>query len=290
MSAEGFESFPALAKLNLMLRVVGRRPDGYHLLQTLFRFVEFGDDVRIRVRDDGAVRRVREMPGVPEDADLTVRAARQLKTATGCPLGADIEVEKRLPMGAGLGGGSSDAATVLVALNHLWGTGLTRAELQALGLALGADVPVFVFGESALGEGVGERLWPVELPPAWYVVLTPPVNVSTAAVFSHPDLKRDSITIKIQGFSAAELAVYVSSRAGNDLEELVCRLHPEVSTHLEWLRQFGPALMTGSGAAVFASFDSQVAAREAFLQVPPGMRGFVAKGLDRHPLRDLAPD
>jgi 4-diphosphocytidyl-2-C-methyl-D-erythritol kinase len=284
MSAEGFESFPAPAKLNLMLRVVGRRADGYHLLQTVFRFVDFADDVRLRVRDDGEIRRVRDIPGVTEDADLTVRAARLLKTATGSPLGADIEVDKRLPMGAGLGGGSSDAATVVVALNHLWRTGLTRAELQTLGLALGADVPVFVFGESAFGEGVGERLSPVGLPPAWYVVLTPPVNVSTAAVFSHPDLKRDSKTIKIQGFSAAEDL----HTAGNDLQELVCRLHPEVSKHLAWLRQFGPALMTGSGAAVFASFETEVAAREAFLQVPPDMRGFVAKGLDRHPLRELA--
>src|SRR5688500_12888034 len=199
------QRFPAPAKLNLMLRVVGRRDDGYHLLQTIFRFLDHGDEVRLRVREDGAIRRVRGIQGVAEDDDLTLRAARLLKSATGTGFGADIEVEKRLPIGAGLGGGSSDAATVLLALNHLWGTGLSRGDLQALGLRLGADVPVFVDGESAVGEGIGELLTPVELPPAWYVVLTPPVSVSTAAVFSHRDLKRDSKVIKIQGFSAAGL-------------------------------------------------------------------------------------
>ncbi|HEX2830316.1 MAG TPA: 4-(cytidine 5'-diphospho)-2-C-methyl-D-erythritol kinase [Burkholderiales bacterium] len=277
------QRYPAPAKLNLMLRVVGRRDDGYHLLQTLFRFIDHGDQVSLAVRDDGAIRRVREIPGVAEDDDLTVRAARLLRQATGARLGADIGVEKRLPMGAGLGGGSSDAATVLIGLNHLWGTGLTRAELQALGLTLGADVPVFIYGQSALGEGVGEVLTPVGLPPAWYVVLTPPVGVSTAAVFSHRDLKRDSKVVKIQGFSAAGLL----SGAVNDLQELVCRLYPEVSRHLKWLDRFGPALMTGSGAAVFSSFETEAAAREVVLQLPPDMKGFAARGLDRHPLFDL---
>ena len=279
----GARGYPAPAKLNLMLRVVGRRDDGYHLLQTLFRFIDYGDEVRLAVRDDGAIRRVRAIPGVSEDDDLTVRAARLLRQATGTALGADIEVDKRLPMGAGLGGGSSDAATVLVALNHLWGTGLARGELQALGLKLGADVPVFIHGRSALGEGVGEVLTPVSLPAAWYAVLTPRVAVSTAAVFSDRDLKRDSKVIKIQGFSAAELASY----AVNDLQGLVCRLYPEVSRHLEWLSRFGPALMTGSGAAVFASFETERAARDVILQLPPDMSGFAARGLDRHPLHDL---
>jgi 4-diphosphocytidyl-2-C-methyl-D-erythritol kinase len=278
-------SYPAPGKLNLMLRVVGRRADGYHLLQTIFRFIDFGDEVRLRVREDGTVGRVRDIPGVAADDDLTVRAARLLKTASATGLGAAIEVEKRLPMGAGLGGGSSDAATVLLGLNHLWGTGLTRGELRALGLQLGADVPVFVAGENALGEGVGEVLTPIALPPSWYVVLTPPVSVPTAAVFSHRDLKRDSKMIKIQGFSAADPAYAV-----NDLQELVCRLYPEVSRHLAWLGQFGPALMTGSGAAVFASFETEAAARKVMSQVPGNMTGFVARGLDRHPLRDLARD
>ena len=277
--------FPAPAKLNLMLRVVGRRADGYHLLQTVFRFIDYGDEVRLRVREDGLIRRLHALPDVPEDADLTVRAARLLKQATGSAQGADIELIKRLPLGAGLGGGSSDAASVLLGLNHLWGTGKTRVELQALGLELGADVPVFVFGESAYAEGVGERLSPLALPPAWYVVLTPPVTVATGRVFAHPDLKRDSKPIKIQGFSVAGS---LKSSAGNDLESLVCRLYPEVAQYLKWLGQHGPALMTGSGAAVFAAFGTEQAARAVLARLPQVMKGFVARGLDRHPLRELA--
>lgn len=263
-----------------MLRVVGRRADGYHLLQTVFRFLDYGDEIRLTAREDGAIRRMRELPGIAADDDLTVRAARLLKHETGSRFGADIDVLKRLPLGGGLGGGSSDAATVLLALNSLWDTGLSRAELQSLGLELGADVPVFVFGESAVGEGIGEVLAPLALPPAWYVVLTPPVTVATARVFAHPDLKRDSKTIKIQGFLAGT--------AVNDLESLVCRLYPEVAHYLGWLRQHGPALMTGSGAAVFASFGSEQDARGVLAQLPATMRGFVARGLDRHPLRELA--
>lgn len=273
-------TFPAPAKLNLMLRVVGRRPDGYHLLQTVFRFLDYGDELSLTVRDDGVIARTRELPGVVADDDLAVRAARLLQKTTGTAFGAQLEVVKRLPLGGGLGGGSSDAATALLALNHLWGTGLSRADLLALGLELGADVPVFLFGESALGEGIGERLTPFALPPAWYVVLTPPVAVATARVFAHPDLKRDSNPIKIQGFSVAA--------ATNDVESLVCRLYPAVARHLEWLRQHAPALMTGSGAAVFAAFDSEQAARAVMAQLPATMSGFVARGLDRHPLRELA--
>lgn len=271
--------FPAPAKLNLMLRVVGRRADGYHLLQTVFRFLDYGDEVRIAVRGDGLIRRVTALADVAEADDLTVRAAHALKERTGSALGADIEVVKRLPLGGGLGGGSSDAATTLIALNHLWGTGLARDALQALGLTLGADVPVFVFGESAFGQGIGEALEPLALPPAWYVVLTPAVAVPTARIFGHPDLKRDSKPIKIQRFSARS--------AGNDLETLVCRLYPEVARHLEWLKQHGPAFMTGSGAAVFAAFESEAAAREVMSRVPAGMQGFAARGLDAHPLREL---
>ncbi|HYC45451.1 MAG TPA: 4-(cytidine 5'-diphospho)-2-C-methyl-D-erythritol kinase [Burkholderiales bacterium] len=278
------ESFPAPAKLNLMLRVTGRRSDGYHLLQTVFRFIDRADEVRIAVRADGAIVRKRPLPGVAEQDDLTLRAARALKTATGTPLGAEIEVVKHIPMGAGLGGGSSDAATVLLALNRLWNAGVTREALQALGLTLGADVPVFIYGETALGEGIGERLQALPLAPAWYLVLTPPVEVPTARVFAHPELKRDSKPIKIQGFSAGTSSI----AAANDLETLVCRLYPEVARHLEWLRQYAPALMTGSGAAVFAAFDNEHAARDVFARLPPTMQGFVAGGLDRHPLYELA--
>jgi 4-diphosphocytidyl-2-C-methyl-D-erythritol kinase len=215
--------------------------------------------------------------------DLSLRAARLLKQATGTPLGADIELLKRLPLGAGLGGGSSDAATVLLALNKLWNTGLDRERLQALALTLGADVPVFVFGESAFAEGIGEMLTPIPLQPAWYVVLTPAVNVATTRVFAHPDLKRNSKTIKMQAFSVGGLAKH----AVNDLEPLVCRLYPDVAHHLDWLKQHGTALMTGSGSAVFASFDTEALARGAMAQLPKTMSGFVARGLDRHPLREL---
>ncbi len=272
-------AFPAPAKLNLMLRVVGRRADGYHLLQTVFRFIEQGDVVRLRVRRDGVIARLRSLPEVAEADDLTVRAAQVLQAATGTRLGADIDLEKRLPMGGGLGGGSSDAATVLLALNHLWQTGLSRKRLQALALPLGADVPVFVYGQSAVAEGVGEELSPLALPPAWYLVLVPPVAVLTADVFRHPELKRDSGKVKIQGFSVPR---------GNDLEPVVCREYPEVARHLAWLNQYGEAQMTGSGACVFAAFADQEAARGALTACPATMRGFVARGLDVHPLHGLA--
>lgn len=274
----GQAGFPAPAKLNLMLRVTGRRADGYHLLQTVFRFIDHGDTVYLRVRRDGVLRRLQPLPGVNEADDLTLRAARALQAATGTRLGADITVEKRLPMGGGLGGGSSDAATTLIALNHLWQTGLTRKRLQDLALPLGADVPVFLFGQTALAGGVGEVLAPLTVTPAWYVVLIPPVAVATAGIFQHPELKRDSKPIKIQGFSVP---------AGNDLEPLVCRLYPEVAKHLAWLQSAGEAQMTGSGACVFAAFAAEAEARRVLASCPPGMRGFVARGLDVHPLCGL---
>ena len=274
--------FPAPAKLNLMLRVTGRRADGYHLLQTVFRFIDFGDTVHLRLRADGVISRAQPLPGVAEADDLTVRAAHALQAATGTRLGVDIRVDKCLPAGGGLGGGSSDAATTLLALNHLWDAGMSRQRLQALALPLGADVPVFVHGQSAVAEGVGEVFAPLALPPAWYLVLVPPVAVSTAAVFRHPELKRDSEKAKIQGFSVP---------AGNDLEPLVCRLYPEVGRHLAWLRTVGNttggAQMTGSGGCVFAAFAEEAAARRALAVCPKDMRGFVARGLDVHPLHGL---
>jgi 4-diphosphocytidyl-2-C-methyl-D-erythritol kinase len=275
-----FHSFPAPAKLNLMLRVVGQRADGYHLLQTVIRFIDYGDTLGFRVREDGVIARTNVVEGIDAATDLTVRAAQLLREATDCPLGVEIRLEKRLPIGGGLGGGSSDAATALLALNKLWRLGLPRARLRDLGLQLGADVPVFVFGDNALAEGIGEALQPLLVPEAWYVVLTPPVAVSTARVFAAPELKRDSKKIRIQSFSA--------DLWGNDLEALVCREYPEVAQHLQWLRQFGQAMMTGSGAGVFAAFDSENAARAVLARLPDGMRGFVARGLERHPLRDLA--
>lgn len=272
-------TWPAPAKLNLFLHVVGRRPDGYHLLQTLFRFVDHGDSLRFLPRDDGEIVLANPIPGVPAEADLTVRAARLLQAETGCRQGATIALDKRLPMGGGLGGGSSDAATVLLALNHLWNLGLPRRRLQELGLGLGADVPIFVFGRNAFAEGVGEELTPVELPPAWYIVLEPPVQVPTAAIFGAADLKRDT--------PAIHAADWRPGFGHNDLEPVACRRFPAVAEHLAWLGQFGPAMMTGSGACVFAEFDEAEKAQAVVAQLPKGWRGWLAKGLTEHSLANL---
>jgi len=272
-------TFPAPAKLNLFLHVVGRRPDGYHLLQTVFRFVDYGDSLSFNIRDDGVIRRVNPLPGLDLEQDLTVRAARLLQQETGCRLGADIVLEKRLPMGGGLGGGSSDAATVLLALNRLWNLNLGRQMLQDLGLRLGADVPVFVFGESAFAEGVGEKLQSVVLPPAWYVVLTPPVAVSTREIFTGRELTCDTKPIKMSALS--------TGCGRNDLAPVVCRKYPQVAECLEWLKAFGEARMTGSGACVFAAFSSEGEAHRVFSMKPLRMAGFTAKGMDRHPLYDF---
>ena len=272
--------YPAPAKLNLFLHVVGRRADGYHLLQTVFRFVGHGDSLRFLPRTDGRVTLARPLPGVPPESDLTVRAARLLQEETGFRQGVRIDIEKRLPMGGGLGGGSSDAATVLLALNHLWRTGVPRRRLQEIGLSLGADVPVFIFGENAFAEGVGEALRPVQVPPAWYVVLEPPVQVPTALIFKAPDLKRDTPPVPASDWRPGF--------GGNDLQAVAVRQFPDVARHLDWLAQFGAARMTGSGACVFAEFAAEDAAREVIARLPGDMRGWIAAGLDAHPLRALA--
>lgn len=281
-------SCPAPAKLNLFLHVVGRRPDGYHLLQTLFRFIDLQDVMRFELREDGVVCRISEIAGVPESQDLCVRAARLLQTETGCTLGADISLEKHIPMGGGLGGGSSDAATTLIALNRLWSLGLTRARLMQLGLQLGADVPVFVFGENAFAEGVGERLQAMALSPAWYVVLFPPVHVPTAEIFAQPELTRDTVSLKMRALS--EQLERNDAQLHNDLQAVVCKHYPEVARYLDALAAFGPAMMTGSGACVFAGFSGKDAAEAALRQLPQDMRGVVVQGLMRHPLRDWVPD
>ncbi len=268
--------YAAPAKLNLFLHVVGRRADGYHWLQTAFRFIDYGDELGFSVRDDGVVRRVTELAGVPPEADLCVRAARLLKNRARSPLGVDIELVKRLPMGGGLGGGSSDAATTLIVLNRLWQTGLARSQLQEMALELGADVPVFVFGRSAFAEGLGERLAALQLPPAWYLVLVPETAVSTAEIFSAPELTRNTNAITIAAFSVGQ--------GRNDLEAVVCRRHPQVARHLEWLRRYGDARMTGSGACVFCGFETEAQALRILSELPADMQGFVARGLDRHPL------
>lgn len=278
--ADELKPFPAPAKLNLFLHVTGRRPDGYHLLQSVFRFVDHGDTVWLGVREDGQIRRLNAVAEVPEEQDLTVRAAKLLKAAAGCRLGADIRLEKHLPMGGGLGGGSSDAATVLLALNRLWSLNFPRQRLEELALQLGADVPVFVFGQSAFAEGVGEVLQAVALPPAWYVVLVPPVSVATAGVFAAPELTRNTPPIKIADF--------LSGVGRNDLQPVVGKRYPEVARHLAWLGRFGDARMTGSGACVFLAVQDEASARSILKELPPDMQGFAARGLDRHPLFEFA--
>jgi len=279
-------SCPAPAKLNLFLHVVGRRADGYHLLQTLFRFIDLQDTLHFEMREDGVVQRLNAVDGVPEDQDLCVRAAKLLQDETGCKLGVDISVEKRIPMGGGLGGGSSDAATTLIALNRLWSLGLSRARLMELGLRLGADVPVFVFGENAFAEGVGEKLQAFPLPEAWYVVLMPSVRVSTARIFAHPELTRNTDSITMRALSEGQF----DQQLHNDLQSVVCTNYPEVEHYLNWLGHFGKARMTGSGACVFAEFDSRERAEAVLLQLPQEMRGVVAQGLARHPLHDWVSD
>jgi 4-diphosphocytidyl-2-C-methyl-D-erythritol kinase len=271
--------YPAPAKLNLFLHVVGRRADGYHLLQTAFRLIDLCDWLRFAPRQDSEIRLLSAVPGVAEEENLVVRAARLLQAQGGRVAGVEIDLEKNIPIGGGLGGGSSDCATALAALNRLWGLRLPRDELAEIGLALGADVPFFLFGQNAFGEGIGERLTPLALPRAWYVVLVPPVTVSTRSVFADPELTRNSKTIKISGFSAGF--------GGNDLEPVVCGRHAEVAAHLEWLRQFGDARMSGSGACVFAEFATEREARSVHSKMPADMRGFVVQGLDRQPLSAL---
>lgn len=278
---------PAPAKLNLFLHVVGQRADGYHLLQTLFRFIDLQDTLHFTLREDGNVCRLNALAGVTEEQDLCVRAARLLQRETGCRLGVDIALDKSIPVGGGLGGGSSDAATTLLALNRMWQLGLSRTSLMRLGLQLGADVPVFVFGDNAFAEGIGERLQAYPLPEAWYVVLWPPVMVPTARIFSHPQLTRNTISMTMRALPQG-----VDFRAGripglhNDLQAVACDLYPAVAQHLAWLAQFAPALMSGSGACVFAEFATQAEADKVAGQLPDGMRGFVARGLPQHPLKD----
>ena len=284
-------SCPAPAKLNLFLHVTGRRDDGYHLLQTLFRFIDLHDTLHFDLRSDGLVRRTNAVEGVDEDHDLCVRAARLLQRETGCKLGVDIGLEKRIPMGGGLGGGSSDAATTLLALNRLWSLGLTRERLMDLGLSLGADVPVFVFGQSAFAEGVGERLQAFPLPATWYVVLFPPVHVPTAKIFTHSELTRDSVSITMRALSiwqTKHTANQSGSQLRNDLQAVVCKLYPEVARHIALLGQYGAAMMTGSGACVFAEFAAKADAQQALreLQEQHHVRGVCTQGLVAHPLHD----
>lgn len=280
-AAESFTAWPAPAKLNLFLHIVGRRADGYHLLQTVFQLLDWGDTVRLRVRDDGEIRRIDPLPGVDPEADLGVRAARALKAASGSPLGADIAIEKRIPLGGGLGGGSSDAATTLLALNALWGCGLDEDALAAIGLALGADVPVFVRGRSAWAEGIGETLTPIDLAERWYVVVDPGVSVPTRELFQVPELTRNSPPLTISDYLSG-------SGAGttNAFTPIARAGYPPLAAALDWLGQFGEARLTGSGGCIFVDVESAERADEIAEQCPLDFTVYQARGVDRSPLLD----
>lgn len=261
---------PAPAKLNLMLHILGRRPDGYHELQTLFQFLDHGDELGFSLREDGEIHLRTEVPGVPHDSNLIVRAARSLQQASGTRLGADIWLDKRLPMGGGIGGGSSDAATTLLGLDHLWRTRLGEERLAELGLALGADVPVFVRGRAAFAEGVGERLQPVTLEEPWFLVAVPQVFVSTAEVFTDPELTRNSAPINLRSL--------LEGGSRNDCQPVVEKRYPEVRNALMWLNKFTSARLTGTGACVFGSFPNRDDADKVARQLPATLPSFVAKG------------
>jgi len=270
------ERWPAPAKLNLMLRVIGRRDDGYHLLQTVFQMTDLCDWLTFYPVTDGSVCLQNPIPGVAEQEDLTVRAANLLKRHTGCEYGVRIAVEKNLPMGGGLGGGSSDAATVLVVLNRLWKLALSVEELMVLGLSLGADVPVFVYGYTAWGEGVGEKLQSVTIPEQWLVIIKPDCHVNTKEIFLSDGLTRDSKPIKISDFLEGDYR--------NDCESVVSRLYPPVKDAILALSKYGKARLTGTGACVFAQFSTEFAAKAAFLALENRWVVYLAKGLNRSPL------
>jgi len=272
--------WPAPAKLNLFLHIVGRREDGYHLLQTVFQLLDWGDTLDFRVREDGVVDRANDVPGVPVEEDLTIRAARALQAHAGISLGVDIRVHKVLPMGGGLGGGSTDAATVLLALNTLWDLGVSEDELAEIGRGLGADIPVFVRGNSAWAEGIGELLTPVELPQRWYVVIHPGVHIGTAELFQSEELTRDCDVVTIADFT--------DGKCSNVFEPVAAAIYPEVKHALQWLDKFthSKSRMTGTGACVFAEFDSLDQANKVLQSLPEGWRGWAAKSLSKSTVFD----
>jgi 4-diphosphocytidyl-2-C-methyl-D-erythritol kinase len=296
---QDFQSFLAPAKINLFLHITGQRADGYHLLQTVFRLLDFYDTIQLKPTLDSAIKRVNDISGVPAEQDLCVRAAKLLQQYSQCTMGVEIMVEKRIPMGGGLGGGSSDAATVLMALNSLWQLDLSRAELLSLGLKLGADVPFFIYGTNAWAEGVGEQLQTISLKEAYYLVLTPNVHVSTAQIFANKQLTKNAIPKTMSDFSRASNSVVPNSANDNSnteftnhLEKVVCNDYPAVSACLTWLKQFGDARMSGSGASVFLEVANEKIANEIWQQKPKellgfSVQGFVAKGLNQHPLIDF---
>lgn len=275
----GWSEWPAPAKLNLFLQITGRRQDGYHRLQTVFRMLDWGDTLYLRIRGDGEiVRHGASAKGVAEADDLAVRAARLLQSEAKIAQGADISVEKRIPSGGGFGGGSSDAATVLVGLNHLWGLDLSLGRLAALGLQLGADVPVFVRGENAWAEGVGEELTPIRLPAAWYLLADPGVHVPTKDLFQAPDLTRNAAPAKIADFVSGNLL-------GNAFEPVLRRRESAIEAVFATLSRIGTPRLTGSGSGCFVEFSDRASAEAALAQLPEGLRAWIAAGADRSPLQ-----
>jgi 4-diphosphocytidyl-2-C-methyl-D-erythritol kinase len=293
MALTSLHGCPAPAKLNLFLHVIGRRPDGYHLLQSVFQLIDHSDTLDFDLRGDERIVRVNDVPGVPEEQDLIVRALRALQAEVQrrhgrLPPGIDVRIDKCLPMGGGLGGGSSDAATALMAANYLWQAGLTDAELMAIGLPLGADIPFFLFGETAFAEGVGEALQAVPGPDCWYVVIEPGVSVPTAAIFTAPDLTRSTKAIKVADFLGHKDGSKGSVGFGrNDLQDVAARLFPPVAEAVEWLSGHGAARMTGSGACVFSAFSSEQEAERVLSQVPAKWRAWKARSLTKHPMKSL---
>jgi 4-diphosphocytidyl-2-C-methyl-D-erythritol kinase len=278
-----FQPFLAPAKINLFLHITGQRADGYHALQSVFQLLDFYDTIHLKPTKTGEIKRVNEISGVPASQCLCALAASALQKKTGCKLGVEYAIDKRIPMGGGLGGGSSDAATMLLALNHLWQLNLSREELMQIGLKLGADVPVFIFGQNAWAEGIGEQLSAIDLAPSYYVVLTPQVHVSTAQVFANSTLTKDTKPLKIADFSRdADSAGF-----NNDLEAVVCKEFPAVASTLSWLNQYGLARMSGSGASVFLAVNSLATANELLAKKPDYTTGFLAKGLQQHPHFEL---
>ena len=274
-------TLPSPAKLNLMLHIIGRRPDGYHELQTVFQILDVGDSLTLTPSEQPTIKVSPALTGVKQEDNLVYRAGMLLRKATGYEGGADIQLEKKLPMGGGIGGGSSNAATTLIGLNRLWRTGLDLDQLSELGRELGADVPVFVRGRTAWAEGIGEHLSPLELPEHWYVVITPNCHVSTAEIFCHKDLTRDTLAITV--------AAFLERGGKNDCQPLVETLFPQVRDAVEWLNHFGRAQLTGTGACVFAPFDSKEAAQAVLAKLPQHMQGFMAKGVNRSPLHQSLP-
>ncbi len=277
MDNQVMDWWPSPAKLNLFLHILGRNEKGYHLLQTLFQMLDVGDKLAFTLTDDEKITMSSPLDGVPDEENLIIRAARLLQSTCNISHGAVITLNKILPMGGGIGGGSSNAATTLVALNELWNCKLNTTQLAELGLSLGADVPIFVHGETAFASGVGEQIHPVAVPGQWFLVANPGIHVSTADVFAAPELKRDTKAMRWQDYKFEETQ--------NDCQTLVTNKHPEVAKLLQWLVHYAPSRMTGTGACVFATFESEAQAREVQAKLPGRWNSFVAQGVDQSPLK-----